>query len=337
MDNKAFKEEVYRKYDFYKNVRNDDFYTKHHYKKNSTILFSNKVACLLLICILISGVVYATTYYVKNIWKEPETYTYEEEKKVTEEDIENSISEEDAKKIGLKTLEDMGMEIGNIKESYINKEPSVNKIEWVIITDNDLEIRINAKTGELYSFSNNKLLNKTNNKEVTEDEALSIANDIYKNLSYQKNYEFNYMSNIGEGKWQADFSVKYNDIFNPYQCVRITFIAETKELIMLNLFDYEFENNPFEITEEDSIKIVENIYGKENISDISAKKDIQMMNTMIYQKDNQSDSKEFRTENLVRNVWNVKITESEYGFTEYYYVDATTGEIIGGDRSKVIY
>lgn len=334
MDNKTFRDEVYKKYEYYKDIKNDDFYNKNQYRKVDGKVFLNKVASFLIISIFASGVVYAASYCIKNIWKEPEEYIYEEEKQITQQDIEETITEDVAKDLGLSILEEMNMNIGNIKNSYLNKEPSSNKIEWVIETDNNLEIRINAKTGELYSFSDNQLLNSTNNSNLDETSAIEISKEIYTDLKYKKDYEFSYIYNLGNGKWQADFCIKYGEIYNPYQCVRITFIAETKEIVMLNVFDYDFENNPYEITEEQAIDIVKNLYGEENIESISAKKDIQKMNTIIYQKENPSSTGEYKTDNIVRNVWNVEIIEKQYGFAEKYFIDATTGEVIGGDQTK---
>lgn len=334
MDNKTFRDEVYKKYEYYKNVNNDDFYNKKQYKKHNSTVIINKVASFLIISIFVSGVVYATSYCIKNIWKEPEEYIYENEKQILQQDIEETITEDEAMDLGLNILKEMNMNIGNVKKNYLNKEPSTNKIEWVIETDNDLEMRINAKTGELYSFSNNKLLNSTNNLNLDKSSAIEIAKKIFTDLNYKNNYEFSYISDLGSGKWQADFCIKYGEIYNPYQCVRITFIAETKNLVMLNVFDYGFENNSYEITEEQAIDIAKNLYGEENIERILAKKDIQKMNTIIYQKENPASIGEYRTDNIVRNVWNVEIVEKQYGFVEKYFIDATTGEVIGGDQVK---
>lgn len=334
MDNKTFRDEVYKKYEYYKDINNDDFYNKKQYRKINSNAFLNKIASCLIISIFASGVVYATSYCIKNIWKEPEEYIYEEEKQILQQDIEETITEDEAIGLGLSILKEMNINIGNIKNNYLNKEPSTHKIEWVIETDNNLEIRINAKTGELYSFSNNNLLNSTNNLNLDESSAIEIAKEIYTDLKYKNNYEFSYISNLGDGKWQADFCIKYGEIYNPYQCIRITFIAETKELVMLNVFDYSFENNSYEITEEQAINIVKNLYGKENIEKISAKKDIQKMNIIIYQKENPASIGEYRTDNIVRNVWNLEIVGKQYGFVEKYFIDATTGEVIGGDQVK---
>lgn len=334
MNNQSFRNEVYKKYAYYKNIKDDNFFNKHQYRKNNSNILLKKIATFLIIGIFTTGVVYATSNYIKNIWKNPEEYNYNESKQVVQKDIDESMTENEAKQIGLKTLKEMNMEIGKIKNSYLNKEPSIDKIEWVIETDNDLEIRINAKNGELYSFSNNRLLNSVNNSTLNEEAAIKVSKEIYNSLSYKKNYEFSCISNLENGKWQADYCIKYGDIYNPYQCVRITFIAESKELVMLNVFDYDFENNPYEISEEEALAIVKNKYGEENIKTISAKKDIQKMNTIIYQKENETTTGEYKIDNIVRNIWNVELKEKKYGFVEKYYIDATTGEIIGGNQKK---
>ena len=334
MDNKSFNDKIYEKYEYYKNVKNDSFFNKHHYKQKNNIVFLNNFIIFLMTVLLTTGVVYATSYCINNIWKEPKEYVYEEEKKVKEEDLENSITEEEAKNIGLKVLEKMNINIGNIENCYLNKSPGLNRIEWVIETDKDIEIRINAKNGEIYSFSNNALLNSNIISKVSENDAIEIAKEIYNKLSYEKNYMLSYITSLDNGKWQADFCIIYGEVFNPYQCVRITFIPKTKELIMLNIFDYDFENNPYQISEEQAITIVKNRYGEGNIQTISAKKDIQKMNAIIYQKENPSQTGEYMTEDIVRNVWNIEVTEKKNGYIEQFYVDATTGEIIGGDQTK---
>ena len=57
--------------------------------------------------------------------------------------------------------------------------------------------------------------------------------------------------------------------------------------------------------------------------------------SLIYSKEYPPDlDKEYRTESIVRNVWNIEVIERKYGYKEKYFVDATTGEIIGGDMVK---
>ena len=75
-------------------------------------------------------------------------------------------------------------------------------------------------------------------------------------------------------------------------------------------------------------------YGEGNIEIIDTKKDIKKMNAHMYETENLTDSGYYITDDIVRNVWNVTIIENPYGYKKYYYIDATTGEIIGEDATK---
>lgn len=345
MDNRKFREEVYKKYEYYKKYKNpkkNSFYYKQQYKESSRKkLFLNYAATFIIASIIVSGIAYATNQYIKNnenkkVWKEPEKYNYEEEKKVTEKDIKESISEEEAKEKGLETLKKLNIEIGNITESSLNKLPWLNQINWVIKTDKEFSIEINAQNGKVESFSNDGIFMQTRTSK-TKEEATKVAKEMVEEichaLSFDRNYELAYIYSMGRGQWSADFSAEYNGIFNDYQTIRLIFFPATKEIALLKIFDYDFENNPFEITEEQAIEIAKKEHGEDKIKEILAEKDIRQMNTMVFLKENQPESGEsYRTEGIVRNVWNVKIIEEQY--EEAYYIDATTGEIIGGNGGK---
>lgn len=333
MNNKEFKDIVYKKYETYKCINNDDFFNKNLYKNNNKKMAINYISYILVFTFLITGVVYATTYYTKNIWNEPEEYIYEEEKKIKEEDREKTVNKEKAKKIAFDMLKSMEVEYEEISNIYMNKEPTLNRIEWVIEVDPEIDLRINAKNGKLISFSNNKLLNNDYNVKTSKNEAILISKKIIKKIKDSEKYEFSNISKIGGSQWQADYCIKYNGIFNPYQCIRITFDVKKEKLIMLNFFDYDFENNPFLIEKEKAIELVK--IKDDSLEIVDAKKDIQMMNSLIYSKEYPPDlDKEYRTESIVRNVWNIEVIERKYGYKEKYFVDATTGEIIGGDMVK---
>lgn len=343
MDNKDFRDAVYKKYEYYKNAKKDSFYNKRQYNAplTSTKLAFNYVLSFAVICVMVSGVVYATSQYIKytkekNIWKKPETYNYQDGKSINENDMKTSITEEEANEIAKKTLQNLKIEPGNITSSSLNKIPFEDTIEWIIKTDNNLDIKLNAKTGKIESFYNNNLYEKTGDlktKEYAIEKATEMCEEIREGLDLKKNYELSSISSMGGGKWSVDFSVKYNDIFNDYQTIRFIFFPSTQEIFLLKIFDYEFENNPFEIEEEQAINIAKATYGQENIKDVFAKKDIKMMNAMVYMKENPPvEGQYYRTENIVRNIWNIEIVEQNTGFSETYYVDATTGEIIGGSE-----
>lgn len=343
MDNKEFREAVYKKYEYYrksKNIKNNTFFNKPQYSSTQKNPF-NYIASLLIICLAITGIAYATTQHVQNknnIWKEPETYNYEEDKKITQNDLQETISEEEANKIAINLIQQLGIEPGNITSSELNKQPWDDQIEWKIRTDKNLDVDIDARTGAIDSFNNNDLFLATRTS-TTEAEATraatEIVNEICEKLEYNNKYELSYISSMGNGQWSADFSVKYNGIFNDYQTIRFMFFPSTKEIFLLKIFDYEFENNPYNITEEKAKEIAKQSHGANDIEEITATKDIRMMNEMEYLKDHTPPEGEFyRTEDIVRNIWNIEITDKQRGYPKQYYIDATTGEVIGGDGLK---
>ena len=115
-----------------------------------------------------------------------------------------------------------------------------------------------------------------------------------------------------------------------------------------------FENNEYVISEEEAINIAkakEEEFSGEPIINITAKKSIEKMNQFVYCLENNIEEQtSVRTENRIRNVWVVKIEHEKEPknkdntlsniesvkryMSKKYYIDATTGEIIGGDQAK---
>lgn len=136
-----------------------------------------------------------------------------------------------------------------------------------------------------------------------------------------------------------------------------------------------YENNPIEVTKESAERIAlekeKQISGKEDLKIEDSKLSICMMNTTIYQLENKqkvvnnpmenessdTQSEYLEVERLIRNVWKVKIIHTEKNifdinaeveegddvFNKYvreevgktYFVDCTTGEIIGGELGEL--
>ena len=121
--------------------------------------------------------------------------------------------------------------------------------------------------------------------------------------------------------------------------------------------DNTYQNNPVVITEEEAINIAKNKeqeLSPHEITNVTSSLSIEKMNAFIYQLENDKydvtgtmeDETYYKTENITRKVWKVKIEhnvdDKDYidynqyikeGMNKYYYVDATTGEIIGGDQA----
>ena len=85
-------------------------------KNNRAIRF---LMWFIVLGLITSGVVYATSYCINYIWKEPEKYNLEEESKVTEEDEEKAISEEEIDTIISEKLSWLGYDEAQISDNIL--------------------------------------------------------------------------------------------------------------------------------------------------------------------------------------------------------------------------
>ena len=354
---------------FEKAIR-EALYSEKFYKRmrKSKIIKTISTACATIV--LTSGVAVGGFIAYEKVWKEPKQYTYEELKntiaqsEVPEEEKTNLITEEEAKNKALEIVNNLGYENQEIAKIELNqnKEEYIEKTYYKIETQNNenqnLNIRINAETGELESLEDNNLLaNKSNTDEISKDKAIEIANSIYEDigvdineyeLSYCDEIEYSYRGNEKE-VWQVKSNKKYDGIVNPYEELRINFIYNSKKVEISSIYkkqDGKYENNPEVITKEEAIEKAtdkEKEMTKNEISEITIEKGIRKMNNNIYNLEytNNNENKIIETENIIRNVWIVKIEHTNHtkfkdeidllrGADKEYYIDISTNEIIGG-------
>lgn len=337
--NELYIKEIFEKYESTKQ-------NKYYKMKNKVI----KIAAMVIITTgATAGIVYAGNIIYQKVWKEPEKYTFSELMEVSEKDKEKSITKEEAIEKAKKITEQFGKNFGSITRAELVKietEP-----EWYIDTENKISVNLDS-TGKLLSFSDwsvdDTKVPSTANREQVE----KIIKEMYLKLGYKDGeYELSSLekNKISEDAniWQADFCKKYDGIYNPYQCIRISIISEVNHLLMLNIFDYEFENNPIIISQEDATQIAKEkaiqLRNDKIIKNIDTKLDIKKMNSYVYSREqynnetsNINDNTFYKTDDIIRKVWVVDITYENNMFTDkdIYFVDCTTGEIIGGDSIR---
>ena len=116
--------------------------------------------------------------------------------------------------------------------------------------------------------------------------------------------------------------------------------------------DNNFEDNPIIISKEEAIEIAKNKekeFSDLEISNVSAELSIEKMNIFVYCLENNiaNENGELKVDDISRNVWvvsiennkdsktkdgNIETVKSQYN--KKYYIDTTTGEIIGGEQSE---
>lgn len=289
---------------------------------------------------------------------------------ITIEEKEKMISDEKAIEIANNVLKNLGYNNITFKETNIVRGYD-SKNHFIVSTETDLSkgivVNLNSITGEFEYFCDNNVIdNDTKCDDITEEVAKNIANDIYKKLNViQDNDEYEIMSakkqnmvsgNIINDMWQISYAKKYNNTFDTQTAFTTAFKVvdgKTKIHIIKGKCEENFENNSVIITKDEAIKIAsekEKEFSNLEISEVSAELSIEKMNIFIYALENNitNNNGEYQVDDIVRNVWVVEVKHSKDSkprdseletvrqlYNKKYYIDATTGEIIGGEQAEL--
>lgn len=337
--------------------------------KKSTKKLANIAATVIITVGLSVGTVYAGGIIYEKIWKEP-TRVEASDNEITPEILEKNIPEEEAKKIAQDKLIELGLEGEEIKKTNHYRLYGTEVIRYRFITSN-WSITINGQTGEFCDLASETYDKSVENYTMTKEEAIKVGRELYTKLGYQEGeYEFAEIvpmwddgTNVS-GNYNARFYKKYGDLYNKGESVSISFYAKEHKLHHYRVENSKCDNNPIEITKEEAIQIATNEDRKVESNPIiktTAELKIKGMNGNAYARLHNTDeyykpllttdvSDEERvvydTENRIRTVWVVvfeygdedadiveRVAKGQYS----YYVDATTGEIIGGSTSDELH
>lgn len=248
-------------------------------------------------------------------------------------------------------------------------------LSYFKIKTNEYLMNLTAN-GEFCSLTNEKYDYNTKDDIIEEKTALEISNKIINSLNLNSQYSLRFIeytnsfrNNDSYNIWMACYYETINGIQNKYNYVNIWFSIIDDNIVIEKisnfLNNYEFQNNEIIITKEQAIEIAKTTDRKISTLDITtadAELAIERLNAFVYaQKESLGKKDEIKTEKvdnittayygysnekIIRNIWKVKIdynydtdnarNENEY-FGRYYYVDATTGEVIGGSWGQIGY
>lgn len=328
------------------------------------------VATFMLVTTVTGSLVYATGNVIEKIWKKPESYTISQN--LTEEEKAKCISEEEAKKIGDNYLKKIGFDEQTIKNLELSKSFFDYENVWSMSSEK-VSMRIDAETGKIKSINIPTNQYKIPyNYGITREEARKVAKELlekyrlendtgeYELISLKRNDEKDEKAYI----WYADFYRKYGDLINPAESIRIGWVPTINGLYSLSMESNLYENNEQKISQEEAIKIAiekdNQIEKNKTIKSQKAEIRIKQMNEEVYLRENfkeeyenrtlnmekinnntytlKKDAVIYKTEKRVRKVWCVVIyynsTKDHDSYT--YYIDSTTGEIIGGQMYDVL-
>lgn len=314
-----------------------------------------------------TGVVYAGTIVYEKIWKTPEKINFSLE--ITEEVKQENITEEEAKKIAIKKFNDIGFN-SNIVDTKNFKNTLTDAIMYSFQNEDNYQIEIDGKTGEFTSFCNKNRDIQDLSIYITKEQAVEVANKYYKLFGYHEGeYELAEVTTpVGkygghadyEGvRFQITYNKKYGDVFNPYETIGMTIESKNLGLETLYVKNIPFDNNEAVISKEDAINIAldeDKGINDYDIKDTKAQLMVVNMNATAYERkyNTQHYYKEiytyiapeersyYKPEERVRLAWVIVISYDDTGWDVHkrytegkfcYFVDATTGEVIGGANS----
>ena len=219
--------------------------------------------------------------------------------------------------------------------------------EQMRVSFGDISITFDSK--DIIPISGQLPKKSSGSNPISEQEALSLAQELYDKLPFPKGYVYSSVNRIDDEYGIFSFTRGYNIITdsgtvyieNPYEEIRITvnFMSGTVEswnsFYFPLLDDHKPEDTP--ISEQQAIQIasdkIENIDG----CTVSANIGITLPNYMFTEYfENIAQGENYVYPSVTRIVWQIEFNRSQQSFTDKtkIYVDYYTGEILGGDQAK---
>ena len=347
------------------------------YKKNDRKIVKKVSTIIATLLISSTVTVFGVSHIVKNkIWKSPKVINDKNEYiKEIENKVKEPISEEE--KIGFISEDTALKSCNDILEilEYTDKI-CLENIELIRDYDNNIHykaclneilINLNPYTGKLEYFSDDNIVSKKwNFDEITDEKAKEIAIKTYSDLGIlEDNFEISdikkekiVFNSIENDMWTVTFCDKYGDLevedskystcFNVCDGKVLFYIIKGKE-------NKNLELGKINILESEAVRIASNKekeFSNLEISEITSELAIKKMNIFVYCLENNiSDNYDlYKIDDVNRLVWVVeikhnkdkKVTDTsleaikEY-YNKRYFIDAETGEIVGGEQAEWLF
>ena len=340
--------------------------TEKEKQMNKEKSFKNKIAIVASVIFIFSGVSLAANKIIENIWKEPEVVIgyYNEDGSINNNqafkmDEEKILTNEDVEKIAIQKIKEFGKENCDILSVILEDKPQNTNLNYLVKAENGISISVDATNENSWSYVNNNLGDVTKyrgNKEELENVVRNIIKNHNIDLTNYKLAKVN-TNTLNEDTayiWYFYFYKDYGTFLNKYEEVTVAIVPEINEVYWFLVNQDKFENNEIVITEEEAKNIVldaeKKIETGREIENVDVKLDIAKMNGKAYfrMKDYETYKKQldgevdyenlvyYRTKDVVRRCYMVtvlyNIPKNNLDLTFTYFIDVTTGEIIGGNE-----
>ena len=314
---------------------------------------------------LAAGITYAGTAIYENVFTNPEKIeNYIDELKVNEEELSKIISEKEAINKAVEQLKRYKIDLrtNDIENIELQKAPNYDEITYVITANEHDDFFVNANTGNLNHFQIEDGLSleevekcTSNREDMIEQARIKLKEYGYDESEYKLSYVSSNDGNDEEKSymWYISFSKEYDGIFNRYQSISMTIIPKINKVTTFSINDEPFENNEIKISMEEAVEIAkekDKVINSENYAQkgVDSKLEIVRVNPEVYLKENGLENgnetatledgtiysyNTYKMNGRVRKAYVISISYENrpFGIPRTYYVDCTTGEVIGGE------
>lgn len=258
-----------------------------------------------------------------------------------------------------------------LKRNYEATTDSYYMVKTKKSYEEGLMILIDSKTGNITHFNDLDLKYRNLMPDtISEDKAKQIAYDTYKKIEIlEDEYELHSIKqekslfqNNTRTLWGANFQKIENGVYNKYKNFSIAFVVVNNKVLYdtINISNnLDKIDNPIIIQEKEALEKAlnkEKEFTDVEISNYRAELSIEKMNTFVYQlehdiynTDLNNDGTYLDIKDVIRNVWKITIEHEnkkdeklyddynkyiKENYNKEFYVDTTTGEILGGNTCE---
>lgn len=166
---------------------------------------------------------------------------------------------------------------------------------------------------------------------MNDNEVKNVLNEIYNSLEIEnkEQYTLDEVIKFDDEIYNAIYTKKYDGLKNVGEAIKIAFAPMDKEIVVMNIREVPFDNNEVKIQEKDVVK-----YAKEKIKELGNKKIVNIKLQIVnpnYQFERKIEGEGYQTINKMRKAYVVTLEGGSQ-----IYVDATVGEVIGGQIAKEV-
>ena len=225
----------------------------------------------------------------------------------------------------------ISIKTGDVKKAELVKDVSNLREYWNVQFDG-ISVNIDSVSGTVLAIS--PFLKKVSPEQFTikdKNVAEKAARELYGKLKAPPEYKLTSlkMTNGGDfwtNTWQREVMP---GVFSKFESVNLMFSSDNGELMGYNWFNTPAKSLEIKVTQDQAVNTAKTIAEAKGFSRfIDAKLEVE-------QPSNYLEGSTMR-ENYVILVWAVtyKNSQSKIGNTMKFYVDSSTGLVVGGDQSK---